>query len=48
VGEIILRLSTFKNGIHPKDFKYYSEGKKIEKMSIPEEVLYLYNNILEK
>jgi len=35
---IILRLSTFKNGIHPKDFKYYSEGKKIEKMSIPEEV----------
>jgi electron transport complex protein RnfC len=38
VGEIILRLSTFKNGIHPKDFKYYSEGKKIEKMSIPEEV----------
>ena len=33
-----MRLSTFKNGIHPKDFKYYSEGKKIEKMSIPEEV----------
>ena len=33
-----MRLSTFKNGIHPKDFKYYSEGKNIEKMSIPEEV----------
>lgn len=38
VGVIILKLSTFKNGIHPKSFKHFSNRKKIEKMQVPEEV----------
>ncbi len=33
-----MKLSTFKSGIHPNSFKHYSEKKKIEKMSVPDEV----------
>lgn len=33
-----MKLSTFKKGLHPEDYKYFSQGKAIETLPLPDDV----------